>query len=140
MISKKTKYVAYIDGLSAVVNLLLNVLLIPKFKFWGALIAINASYGTMTFLNLAFSQRLYRIKFDFSKPGKILGLAASAFFLALALNFENMYASIFLKVIIVSVYLKSLMWTKVLDIDDIQMTKDYASGLVKGILGKRMRV
>ncbi len=41
MLNKKTKYIAYINGISSISNIILNWLLISKYGIWGAIIAVN---------------------------------------------------------------------------------------------------
>lgn len=63
-IKQKTKFsfIAYAAGLA--VNILLNILLIPKFSILGAGLALFAGYFVTAGILLYFSERLYRISYD----------------------------------------------------------------------------
>jgi O-antigen/teichoic acid export membrane protein len=68
----KTKYIAYIAWLVAIINIVLNFLLIPKYGMVGASIATMVSYITLTAIYGFISQKLYPIKIDLAKLFKII--------------------------------------------------------------------
>ncbi len=66
----KTKIGAYISIIGAMVTLVLNYLLIPKYSYMGSAIATLAAYGSMMAISYCFGQKKYPIPYD--KP-KIFG-------------------------------------------------------------------
>ncbi len=71
-LEKKTKYLPYATGAGAVVNVVANLLLIPKFGIVGAAFATLLSYVVMAVGIYFPSQRLYHIKYEW---GRLLRLA-----------------------------------------------------------------
>ena len=71
----KTKIGAYISAFGAVVTLLLNYLLIPKFSYMGSAIATILAYGTMMFISYYMGQKKYPIPYDKKSIFTYLGLA-----------------------------------------------------------------
>lgn len=66
-IEKKTKYLPFITGLGAIVNIVLNLLLIPMFGLYGAAIATFASYLSMTLYIYYVSQKFYPVNYELNK-------------------------------------------------------------------------
>ena len=79
MITKKTSYLAYINTCNAALNIILNLLLIPRFGMYGA------AYSTLIcFINKVgwtrwISNRLYPLQFEYGRIGKIVFAAAATF-------------------------------------------------------------
>ena len=64
-IAKKSSGVAMLTGLAAVVNTISNFLLIPKYGLMGASYSTLIAYALMALLMLIYSQRHYKINFQF---------------------------------------------------------------------------
>jgi len=82
-IQEKTKYFPLVTGAGALVNVAVNLLLIPKLGIMGAALAILASYMTMSALLQYFSQKFYPIAYEYAKLAKILSvvfLTGAAFY------------------------------------------------------------
>lgn len=73
-IEEKTKYFPYVTGAGAVINVVVNVLLIPVLGIMGAALATLASYLVMAGSLYMFSQKYYRIDYEYGKVIKILVL------------------------------------------------------------------
>ena len=68
-IEKKTKYLPYITGVAAVINVAANFILIPILNMTGAAIATLLSYIAMTAGIYYFSQKFYKINYEYAKLG-----------------------------------------------------------------------
>jgi O-antigen/teichoic acid export membrane protein len=64
-VQKRTVYLAFIGFASAGTNLLMNVILIPRYGAMGAAWATVLSFLLMAVLTYIFSQRMYRIPYSF---------------------------------------------------------------------------
>jgi O-antigen/teichoic acid export membrane protein len=73
-IEEKTKYFPLVTGLGAVVNVVINIVLIPVWGIMGAALATLAAYITMAAGLFYFSQRVYKIKYEYSRIIKVLSL------------------------------------------------------------------
>jgi O-antigen/teichoic acid export membrane protein len=59
--TKKTKYISYAFGIAAVINVILNLVLIPKFSIWGAVTAYLVSYIVAIIYIFNRSQKLFYV-------------------------------------------------------------------------------
>lgn len=60
----KTKIGAYISAVGALVTLVLNFLLIPKFSYMGSAVATLAAYGSMMAISYFMGNKYYPIPYD----------------------------------------------------------------------------
>lgn len=74
-LTDKTIMGAYISIVGALITLLLNYLLIPKFSYYGSAIATIAAYGSMMFISYVMGKKHYPIPYDMEKIGGYLGLS-----------------------------------------------------------------
>jgi O-antigen/teichoic acid export membrane protein len=65
----------YLDGLimllAGIINLILNIILIPKFGMYGAALATVVSYIAMNYIYIKFSLRLYHVRYKTKNVYKI---------------------------------------------------------------------
>ncbi len=73
-IQEKTKYFPIVTLAGAIVNVVVNILLIPILGLIGAALATLASYMVMATGLYYFAQKVYPIKYEYAKVGKILFL------------------------------------------------------------------
>ena len=74
-LTDRTKMGAYISIVGAVLTLVLNYLLIPKFSYYGSAIATIVAYGSMMLISYVLGNRYYPIPYDMEKIGGYLGLS-----------------------------------------------------------------
>lgn len=68
-VTDRTKFAAYISIVGAVVTLVFNLLLIPKYSYLGSAIATLAAYGSMMILSWYFGRKYYPIPYNLKKIG-----------------------------------------------------------------------
>ena len=78
---KKTGYLAAISWSSAIVNLIINFALIPKYGYIVAAISTLIAYMVMAGLTFFIGRKLYPVEYEFRRWG-ILILSTSAFCIA----------------------------------------------------------
>ena len=71
----KTHIGAWISIVGAIVTLVLNFLLIPKYSYYGSAIATIAAYGSMMLISYFMGNKYYPIPYDKKKIGGYLGLS-----------------------------------------------------------------
>ncbi|MGB9696961.1 MAG: oligosaccharide flippase family protein [Ignavibacteria bacterium] len=76
-IEKKTKYLPYITGFAALINVIVNFVLIPLIGMLGAALATLSSYVVMMLGIYYVSQKFYPIKYEY---GNILKIVLSVTF------------------------------------------------------------
>ena len=82
-LKEKTKLIPFIFGAAALTNVILNVLLIPKFDMMGAAFATLVSYIVLFILLWWKGQRILKLPYDPKYIGKCVGI--SVIFLAIIL-------------------------------------------------------
>ena len=97
LITKKTKYLAYINFSNAFVVMALNFLLIPRYGIYGAAIATLIAFVYKVALTYYFSNRYYSIHFEFIRIFKILLVAAILFSVSSVLSIKSAYTSFVVK-------------------------------------------
>jgi O-antigen/teichoic acid export membrane protein len=74
-LTDKTKIGAYISIVGAILTLVLNFLLIPKYSYYGSAIATIVAYGSMMTISYVLGNKYYPIPYDMEKIGGYLGLS-----------------------------------------------------------------
>ena len=90
----KTHIGAYISIFGALITLLLNFLLIPKYSYFGSAIATIAAYGSMMLISYTMGNKYYPIPYDTRKIGGYLGLSIVFSILSFYFFRENYYVGI----------------------------------------------
>lgn len=84
-VTDRTIWVPVVVGVSALVNLAGNFLLIPGFKLWGAAWSTLVSYACMALLMGAVSQRFYPIRFETARLARLTAAGGVALLVNLVL-------------------------------------------------------
>jgi len=116
-IEKKTKYLPYITGIAAVINIVFNFLLIPKINMMGCAIATLLSYLAMVIGIYLVSQKYYFIKYEIRKIVFIFVLLFM--FYALFLIIGN-YAFWYIKLLILFCFTISIFIFKIIDFKSVK--------------------
>ena len=77
-ITKRTQYYPIATTAAAATNVALNFLLIPRYGIVGAAWANGAAYGTQAALGFMFSQRFYRIDYEWGRLARVAAIAIAA--------------------------------------------------------------
>lgn len=85
-IKEKTGWLPLITGISGVVNLIGNFLLIPRYGPMGAALATLVGYTVLAVLTYAFSNRYLPVPYEFSRIGRIVGLILGIWLFSLLLT------------------------------------------------------
>jgi O-antigen/teichoic acid export membrane protein len=80
-LKKKTQYLPFITGLGAIVNIIGNLLLIPRLGMMGAAYSTLGAYLLMTSLLYFFSQLHYPIRYEWGRLAKIGAVCVLLFYL-----------------------------------------------------------
>ncbi len=97
-ISKQTKYLSISVGVSAILNILLNIILIPYFSYYGAAWATFLAYFINALILYYYSLKVFPIEYEFKRIFTIIIVTLSIYFIAnLSSNFMNLYLSFLIK-------------------------------------------
>ena len=117
-IAKKSYLIFYINLFGAVINVLLNWFFIPEFGFIGAAIATLMGHVCVFFAYVLWSQRFYRIPYDWSVIATCTGVALVVCTLGMTINLGLIW-SIPLKGFLLLIALAFFVWVKLIQIDEI---------------------
>jgi O-antigen/teichoic acid export membrane protein len=120
-IEDKNKFLPFITGAGALLNVGVNILLIPVMGIMGAAIATLAAYMLMAGLIFILAQKYFHIEYEFKKILTILALvlaACSAYYLL----YYNAMLNIYSKLIILASFYILLFGFKVVRKQEIVVT------------------
>ena len=124
-LAKKTKYLPYATGGGALVNVVANFLLIPRYGIVGAAVATLLSYLVMAIGIYFPSQRLYHVNYEWGRLARLMVAALSVVVTVLLLNLEPASAGgISIKLAFTLLFLLLVLALRVFDSADIRDTKN----------------
>jgi O-antigen/teichoic acid export membrane protein len=103
-LTKKTKYVPFIVGVGAIMNLGLNFLLIPSYGMMGAAMATLISYSMLPMGSYLVSRRFYPIKYEWGRISKIFLAAVLIYLGSLYITNDSAIVSSLLKAMTLLAY------------------------------------
>jgi len=101
LITKKTKYLAYINLSNAIIVIFLNFILISRYGAYGAAYATLIAFVYKSSLTYYFSSRFYKIHTEITRVIKLIVSAGILFFAAYFVDIRPIYLSFLCKTIIV---------------------------------------
>lgn len=100
-LKKKTKWVPFIVSAAAGLNVVMNLLLIPKVGIMAAAYSTLASFTFLAVAGYFVSQRFYKISYEFTRVVKIIFVGIGLYFVSQAIGIEGLLRGIFVKLIII---------------------------------------
>ena len=100
---RKTKFIAFNFFFGAIVNIILNILLIPKWGAHGAAWAITISYIIMFANIIIYNKILGYIYIRLNRNIKLLGIALFTYYCSLFINVNFLMISIIYKLLLLLV-------------------------------------
>lgn len=110
LITRQTKVVAFYTFVGAVLNLALNLWLIPDFGMMGAAYATLISFSVTLAIDFALNRRLYRIDYEWIRVAKVYLVVAIVFILGYLPGFENVYIAFVSKLGVILILYPSLLF------------------------------
>lgn len=125
LISKKTKYLAYINLSNGLFILALNFILIPKYGIFGAAFATLIAFVYKVSLTYYLSSKYYQIYIEFKRIVKILVTAVSLYFITLLIEFPSVYVNFSIKLGIIFLYPILLYFFRFYSIEEKQKAAEF---------------
>ena len=123
-LEKKTKYLPFVTGVGALLNVGANFFLIPKIGILGAAFSTLLSYIVMAAGMYFASQKFYRVDYEWNKVLKIAGSAACMFIVFRLLHLQPLnFISVVVKLAMVIAFGTALVFMKVIDSKEIAEVK-----------------
>ncbi len=120
IISKNVYLQPVILFLSALVNIGLNIVLIPKFGMMGAAYATVVSYLIVAVFTTVFSQKLYPINIEWVRIAKVAVCAVVIYFLSRLVNIPSMIMTVMLKTALIAFLFVALYFTGFFNASEIK--------------------
>ena len=137
--SKKTKYLAYINVISASLNLVTNFLLIKNFGLWGAIWSAVIILSLQAFLLFYISNKLYKIEYEFIKIAKFVSITLLLYLVSIKINFDFMLYNLAAKTLLLFFLPLSMKWLKILSPQEIGKFKSVLRNKLKAIIPGRTK-
>lgn len=96
-LERKTQYLAYAVVAAASLNLVLNVVLIPRYFAMGAALATCLSFAALAAMAYAMSQRFYPVVYEFRRLGVLAALAVVLYAMSVAVGGAHGVVGVILK-------------------------------------------
>jgi len=103
-LKRKTSIIALYMFIGAIINLFLNVLLIPSYGMTGAAYATLFSFTITLFIDYFYNRRLLKINYEWNRIIKLTITIATLFFIGYLSPFDNLYVSIAIKLLLIGLY------------------------------------
>lgn len=138
LLKRKTKYIAYKTIGAAVLNIILNFLLIPQFKMMGAAIATAISFFALYLVTYYLSNRFYKIPYENLKLVKMLATAIFLFLVSMLLHGAELWLSIFFKTILFISFPIMLYFMNFYEHIELQRIREIANKIKQGYYFKAL--
>jgi len=124
---KKTGLITFSTLSAAVLNIIMNFILIPRYGMWGAALATVISYGFSFTLVFHFSRREFQIDYDYMNMAKTFALGIIVFLFSLFITTTDFMIDFLLKTGLVLLYLIGLAGLGILNRKEISIAYQYSS-------------
>lgn len=99
-LNRRTEYYAYIFVVGAVLNVGLNILLIPKFGILGAAFSIFITYLVICILKYYSSQRYYSVRYEWERIIKLVLISIVIFIIGYSIKIDSIWGSVAIHAIV----------------------------------------
>lgn len=131
---KKTKYNASIVLVAAIINIGLNIVLIPSYGIYGASIATIITWVLMSTAFYKFSYRFYKVKYEMKKILILVSLGIVLYLISILFNDFGFFTKIVLKALLIASFPFILFLFRFYEKIEIERVKEMAG---KYILKKK---
>ncbi len=128
---RRTYFFAIATAVAAIMNTILNLLLIPHFGMMGAAVATVISYFAMMVIMYFFSKKYYRIDFDFSSSIKLFIISGLLYLISIFVR-GCLPLSIITKLVLIALFVFMIPFLGILNKGEI--------GAIRKLIGRRRKV
>jgi O-antigen/teichoic acid export membrane protein len=128
LLSKKTKFILYMQIIGAAAGIALNVALVPILGAWGAATATLSAWTLLTVLAYKISRRYIDIRFELGRIGKMMLVALLLYGLCLRLDVtSSAYVNLVLKLAVSALFPLALVLLRFYEPEEIDKIREIAS-------------
>ena len=132
-IVKRTVYYPFIIGIAAVINIGLNLLLVPVWGMAAAAYNTVVGYGVLSLLTLYIAQRLYRIPYEYKRLLSMTFLSLVLIVSSRIINIDSILAAVVIKSILFLSFPCILFVSGFFTSDEVVKMKQYKSLMLQKI-------
>jgi len=132
-IVKRTVYYPFITGIAAVINIGLNLLLVPVWGMAAAAYNTVVGYGILSLLTLYIAQRLYRIPYEYKRLLSMAFLSLVLIVSSRIINIDSILAAVVIKSILFLSFPCILFVSGFFTSDEVVKMKQYKSLMLQKI-------
>lgn len=96
-LKRKTQYGAAVFIAGALLNLVLNYFLIPRFAMWGAALATAISYLSINVMKYPIVMKLHKVEYEWKRITKITFCGIALYFIGIRIDTGNILVNLTLK-------------------------------------------
>jgi len=127
VISKKTKYFAFINFSNGILILILNFIFIPKYGMYGAAYATLIGYIYKVSLTYYFSSKYLKINLEYDRLSKVIIIIIVIFIIDFNIHLDRLYISLLFKFLLILMFIPLMLIAKFFTDDEIKQ----ASTIIK---------
>ena len=129
-LKKKTKYAPLIVVCGAILNILFNALLVPKYGMVGAALGTLISSVAMVIITLRINQRIYPVSYEFKRIAHLSVLFSLIAAMSYIIHIESLWIAIPTKALLILLFILSLFLSKFFTVQELEFIKGYYSKFV----------
>jgi O-antigen/teichoic acid export membrane protein len=107
-LTDKNKYGAWFSSIGMILIFVGNILLVPKFSYWGSAWSAFAGYLTVMLISYFYGQKYMPIKYDFKTIGLYFGITIVLYIISTLINTPYLLVNIGLKTVLMVAFLAIL--------------------------------
>lgn len=137
--SKKTKYLAYINLVSAVLNIGLNYSMIRNYGLFGAVWSAIMILGFQALLLYYFSNKFYPIEYEFQRIIKYMAVACGIYGMSYYLNSEMVFLNLGIKLLLlIGIFPAAIIILKIISPEEMVKLKEILGNRLISLKSKKM--
>ncbi|MCB2356377.1 oligosaccharide flippase family protein [Clostridium estertheticum] len=121
--TKKTNFLATVTAISAIINIVLNLILVPKYGMYAAAFTTLIAYLFSSIATYIVAQKCYYIKWHWETIIMNMAVCLGAYVIS-TIDFGNILINITYKIVIYLVYISILFMFKILSFDKLLYYKN----------------
>ena len=96
---KKTKLIPVATGISALVNLILNLIFVPRYGYIAAAINTSIGYAVLTGITCYLAIKVSNFSFEYSRWIKVCMVGMAIYLLVIAINLQSLFLSVSIRIL-----------------------------------------
>lgn len=131
LIERKTKITALIMFLGAIINVILNFLLIPPYGVAGAAYATLVSFSIIIIIDYAYNQRLFKVHYEWMRLLKVSAVILILFFVGFLPEINSIILSLLYKISLIILYFLTLWGLRFFSVEEVTHIKRLTNSIPK---------